>query len=305
MEIYPGLIMLETPFEGNRQINLWLVGQEHRLLVDTGVAGVPTETTIPQLQSLGLSPRDLDRIVNLHAHADHIGGNAELVRAAGGSLPIGAHHLDAEAIANHRVLATEIYNLTTEEEIQNLLRRVGDDVPVTERYKDGDRIDLGDMTLQVIHVPGHTPGSISLYDAAHKALIHGESVMGESIIDDDGLYSAPFGRDPVAYREGLQKLEKLEMAHFMSSHQPPTDGEAGHARIRASLKSLDLFASTCRAALASGADDAKHLATVVANEGDYRISTRLIEQVTNLLEHWREQGAVRRTESGGYALNQA
>jgi glyoxylase-like metal-dependent hydrolase (beta-lactamase superfamily II) len=81
MQLYLGLRMLDAPFENGRQINLYLfMGQRH-LLVDSGVARVPTETVLPALAQMGLAAGDIDLLVNLHAHADHIGGGC---RTAGG-----------------------------------------------------------------------------------------------------------------------------------------------------------------------------------------------------------------------------
>ena len=89
MQIYSGLHMIDAPFENERHINLWLFRGARHILVDSGVAGVPPETILPYLKSVGLEATDLDLLINLHAHADHIGGDAELLTASGGELRIG------------------------------------------------------------------------------------------------------------------------------------------------------------------------------------------------------------------------
>ncbi len=302
MELFPGLRVIDAPFENGRQINLWLCSGRRTMLVDSGVAGVPAASILPYLSGIGLSARDLDLLVNLHAHADHVGGDAELLAASGGRLRIGAHRLDAPAIANHRLLATEVYGLSDEDRIQTLLKRCGADVPVGERYAGGEVIALGGSEWQVIHVPGHTAGNIALYNPVHRALIHGESVMGASQANERGERSTPFGADPQAYRQGLGALKYLEMDWFLSSHKPPADGAAGKAAIAESLAAVDEFERTCRAALAQGVRDVEEFADIVAREGRYQAGPRLLKQVGNTLGNWVAAGIVRRAASGEYRL---
>lgn len=302
MELYPGLHVIDAPFEGSRQINLFLLRGERNALVDSGVAGVPKTTVLPYLQSLGLGASDLSLLVNLHAHADHVGGDAELLEASGGTLRIGAHRMDAPAVADHRLLATQIYGLTDEARIAAMVKRCGADVPVEVRYAGGETINLGSQCLRVLHIPGHTPGNISLYDPAHRALIHGESVMGPSQTDDQGHRTSPFGVDPSAYRQGLETLRALDVAWFLSSHRPPMGRDEGLALIDASLAALEEFEATCRAAFVVGVTNVDELATAVAMGGGYRLGPRLVQQVSRLLEAWMQQGTIRRTKAGEYRL---
>lgn len=302
MELFPGLRVIDAPFENGRQINLWLCSGQQRMLVDSGVAGVPTASILPYLNGIGLGAHDLDLLVNLHAHADHVGGDAELLAAASGKLRIGAHRLDAPAIADHRLLATAVYGLSDEDRIQALLKRCGADVPIGERYAGGEVIALGGSEWQVIHVPGHTAGNIALYNRAYRALIHGESVMGASQANDRGERSTPFGANPQAYRQGLEALKSLEMDWFLSSHKPPTDGAAGKATIAESLAAVDEFERICRASLAHGVRDAEDLVGAVACEGHYQLGPRLLKQIDNTLRNWLAVGIVQRTASGEYRL---
>ncbi len=83
MRVYPGLEIIDTPFEGTRQINVALFTGGRHALVDTGVAGCPTATILPALEERGIGAVDLHLVINLHAHADHIGGNGEVFTASG------------------------------------------------------------------------------------------------------------------------------------------------------------------------------------------------------------------------------
>jgi len=302
MELYPGLHVIDAPFEGTRQINLFLLRGERNALVDSGVAGVPTATALPYLESVAMSAADLSLLVNLHAHADHVGGDAELLEASGGALRIAAHRMDAPAVADHRLLATQVYGITDEARIAAMVKRCGADVPVEERYAGGETIDLGGICFRVLHIPGHTLGNISLYDPIHHALIHGESVMGASQVDGQGHRTSPFGVDPCAYRRGLETLRALEIAWFLSSHRPPAGRDEAMALIDASLTALEEFEATCRAAFVVGVTNVDELATAVALGGGYRPGPRLVQQVSRLLEAWMQDGTIRRTKAGEYRL---
>lgn len=93
---------------------------------------------------------ELDVVVTTHQHGDHIGALAEVVAATGATTIAGA--ADADAIP----------------------------VPTDRPVRDGDVIELGDVSFEVIHLVGHTPGSIALlYDdpAGHPHLFTGDSLF--------------------------------------------------------------------------------------------------------------------------------
>jgi glyoxylase-like metal-dependent hydrolase (beta-lactamase superfamily II) len=298
MELYPGLEVLDTPFEANRQINICLFSGRRRLLVDTGVAGTPTATLLPALADLGVGVDDLDLVINLHAHADHVGGNGELFAASGETLAFCAHELDAPAIEDHQLLATRVYGLTDPERIRALLARCGSNVPVARWFEGGEIVDLEGLAIQVIHAPGHTRGNLALYDAAHHALVHGESVMGVLPTNPGGQILTLFGADPAEYRKTLETLRALDFEIYVSSHQPVGDRSTGLAAIEISLDALDRFEAVCQEAIAQGPRDVDEMASAVAREGGYAPGPRLAAQVRNLVDSWLLQGRVIRRPDG-------
>ncbi|MBI3287808.1 MAG: MBL fold metallo-hydrolase [Chloroflexi bacterium] len=139
------------------------------------------------------------RILATHAHFDHVLGAAELSQATGAPFSI---HRDDEPI----LLAMQ------ERAAAFLGLHVGSPPKVDGYLKEGDEVELGTQPLlRVIHTPGHSPGSISLFDGRERAFV-GDVLFAGSIGRTDlpgGSYEAllrsiqeklvPLGSDVVVY----------------------------------------------------------------------------------------------------------
>lgn len=90
----------------------------------------------------------INYIVNTHGHVDHIGGNAQMQKLTGAKIII--HEDDAMMLTSTPAMMLKMFG--------------GKQSPPADRLvKDGDTIDVGNISLKVIHTPGHSPGGISLY----------------------------------------------------------------------------------------------------------------------------------------------
>lgn len=89
---------------------------------------------------------------------------------------------------------------------------------LTRRLEEGDSIDLGGVTLEVLHLPGHTPGSIALYERASRELYSGDVVYDSSLLD-----SLPESNRKT-YRQSLLRLAELPIARVFPGHGTPFGG---------------------------------------------------------------------------------
>ncbi len=154
--------------------NCFIVGCEN-----TKKAAVidPGGSTDKILMSLAESQLKLEYIINTHGHVDHASGNRKLKDATSADILI--HSMDAKML-EHLSDAAAMFGISS------------DNSPSPDRMlADNDTISIGDITLKVIHTPGHSPGGISLF--ADGKIFVGDTLFQGSIGRTDlpgGDYSA-------------------------------------------------------------------------------------------------------------------
>ena len=106
-------------------------------------------------------------IIDTHGHFDHIGANYAIKEATGAPLMI--HPDDV-------FMLEQLPELAAQWGFRSLPS------PAPDRLlNDGETIEIGNLSLQVIHTPGHSPGSVCLYNAENKALFSGDTLFSRSI----------------------------------------------------------------------------------------------------------------------------
>lgn len=175
------------------QSNIWHVrGRDSDLLIDAGMG----------IGDLAGAIRDLvDKpvlAVATHRHADHVGGLHQFETRL-------AHPLDAEHIGRPGAFASLITDDFPEEfvhmmtaagtppgpELVDAYPHEGYDphayqvhpAPITRTVEDGDVVDTGDRAFVVLHLPGHTPGSIGLWDEVSGTLFSGDAIYDGPLYD--------------------------------------------------------------------------------------------------------------------------
>ena len=143
-----------------------LTGTEKALLIDSGMSVRNARDIAAGLTDLPLA------LLNTHADRDHTGSNAQF---------------------------ETFYMHPADEPAYRQSGGSGTVIPVGE----GDILDLGDRPLDIIHIPGHTPGSIAVLDVKGRFLISGDPVQ------DGNIFMFGPGRDMKTYVDSLERLESL------------------------------------------------------------------------------------------------
>jgi len=141
--------------------NSYIIYDENKkeaMVIDPG--GEP-EKIIEVLDILEIE--ELKYIFVTHCHADHIGGINELKKAKKGKILISRD--DAEGLYNDQISLAYYIKIENPE------------LEADSRIDDNDTIHLGELQFKVIHTPGHTKGSSSLYCEKEKCLFSGDTIF--------------------------------------------------------------------------------------------------------------------------------
>lgn len=211
-----------TRIEGLRGGNVYLLVTGNSLALVDGGMPRDADRIVAEIEGGGYDPAALASIFVTHNHPDHVGSVAAL-----------AERFDADVIA-HRAEAPHLEGTTAMPArgiLQMLMRATGAFLPepegidVTIRVEDGETVDvLGG--LQVIHTPGHTPGSICLYQPERKILLTGDVLVnGHPLTGRGGLQYAPrsFSTDPEQVERSAQKLADLQIGILCPGHGSPIE----------------------------------------------------------------------------------
>jgi glyoxylase-like metal-dependent hydrolase (beta-lactamase superfamily II) len=240
IEVTPGVyrMPLPLPVPTLSHINTYLVkGDKGHLLIDTGWNTTESFDSLKeQLAELGVSGKEISRIVVTHAHPDHYGLAGKLKDLFGATLYF--HHLEKDFIETRYVSMEELLqemgrwlkrNGVPPERLAELqkaslplLKFVTPTMPDVTLYG-GEVINCGDFRLNVLPTPGHAPGHICLYEPDKKILFSGDHIL-PTITPHVGLHPQS-GSNPLgAYLDSLNRLKTLEVEIVLPGHEQPFTG---------------------------------------------------------------------------------
>jgi glyoxylase-like metal-dependent hydrolase (beta-lactamase superfamily II) len=152
--------------------NVFLIKNKNTFsLIDTGIF-MKTKYLINEIINIGFKLSNLQMIILTHCHCDHIGGVKELLDQS--NAKVAAHIDDISYIIQKKVIDGPYHNMMIEE--QKVMKKFNCIVKKVDiSLKDGDVLDLMGG-LEVINVPGHTPGSIALYQKDKKIMFFGDVI---------------------------------------------------------------------------------------------------------------------------------
>ena len=227
MEIIPGVDAIDGLGIGRA----YLYREGDRLtLIDTGLSG-SADRIFAEIERSG-RPEDLRQIIITHHHGDHTGSLAELAERTGAEVL--AHSLDAPVVRGERpapgAKPQGLWRL-----LAPLLARAVRPPPparVDRELADGDEIEL-DTGAKVVHVPGHTMGSIAIYVPAKRVLFAGDAATNVLGLGPPSGSFGIYNEDRDQLRQSFRKLAELDFEVACFGHGPPLDKEASLAFRRA------------------------------------------------------------------------
>lgn len=206
MEIVEGIHRVDEASSNIAHADVYLkINGDKSTVVDTGTSG-NARKIIAYIQKLGYQPADVKTIILTHFHMDHMGSANQLKKVTQAKLAVLTG--DADYVSGKKPLPKP----------KNLLFRAAtslikpETVEVDTLLKDGDKID----ELTVIHVPGHTPGSIALHDEEKQVLFAGDTLR----YDGKKVSTAPehFSLDPAKVKESIRKIATLNFDVMLPGH---------------------------------------------------------------------------------------
>jgi glyoxylase-like metal-dependent hydrolase (beta-lactamase superfamily II) len=276
MEVVPGIHRIESIL-GPRPFSQYLLAGERLILVDTGIVFTPEEVILPFLGQLGRRPGDLDLVLITHADVDHFGGNAAIRRAAPRTL-FGAHVADVDWIGDQDRIFRERYGwyaahgpqVDYDEETWRWLREaVGPDVPIDIGFRGGERLRVGpSLAVEILHLPGHSPGHIGLWEPASRTAIITDAALGAGLHDTAGeVIQPPPYFDIAGYVRTLQSLVDLRPTRLLTAHFPIIEGPAVDAFLNESLAFVERSRQAVRDALRTAGELSLAELFLAANPG--------------------------------------
>jgi len=179
-----------------------LEGKEGLILVDPGLKRYVPDV-IDSMKHDGLNPEDIFLIINTHSHPDHLDGDAYFMDQ---DVQMTMHEEEAQFLDN---IGKEFFRMFGLEPPQYRI----------DFFSNEGELQAKDITLQVIHSPGHSPGSICLYWPEKEVLVSGDVVFSGSI----GRTDFPGGSSSTL-KESIEKISGLNVSYLLPGHNELVEG---------------------------------------------------------------------------------
>ncbi|MFC2036786.1 MBL fold metallo-hydrolase [Chloroflexota bacterium] len=229
MEVVPGLHWVEQIWDTKVYI---LLESERVVVIDAATPG-RAGAVWRYLDSLGYPPEAVDEIWLTHADIDHMGSTAALQAGSGASVV--AHQADAPLVEgrSHRELGPLPLSKTYQRLFNWSVHRVFRYQPILVDLQVEDGDDLGDW--KVVHVPGHTAGSVCFFHPVREV-----AIVGDALNHRRGRLGAPppmFTPDMDQAHASIRKIAALDFRVCCFGHGPPLVGNA-RQRVQTFAESL-------------------------------------------------------------------
>jgi len=193
------LIIPVTPFQQNCTL-LWCEATKRAVVIDPG-------GDLPDIaRAIAQTAVTVEKIWLTHGHIDHVGGAAELKAKL--NVPIEGPHRNDLFLLENVVESARMFGISNAANV------------TPDRWLDeGDQVEIGELTFDILHCPGHSPGSVAFINADQHLAIVGDVLFAGSI----GRTDLPGGSHQQLLKSIRDKLLPLEdNVTVLSGHGPVT-----------------------------------------------------------------------------------
>ncbi|MCP4611305.1 MAG: MBL fold metallo-hydrolase [Planctomycetes bacterium] len=196
------------------------------ILID---AGMPKDgaTILENIEKLGFRGRDIRYLLITHAHIDHLGGAAHVVKETGASACIGEADVP---IAEHGPIErydkfgnktrVDISSKVMAHKKQYLVNF--EPIEIVRRIKDGEHLEIGTTAIEFFHTPGHTAGSfgfgfqVESNGKKYRGFLPGG--IGANVFGDNFIKDNISGANINAYIDSLKRMKKMDVDVWLGAH---------------------------------------------------------------------------------------
>jgi 2-aminobenzoylacetyl-CoA thioesterase len=269
----PGKVRERLWFLGREESGVYLLEGKDGSMIVSGGTGYIIPDLLFQFKEFGIDEEKITKLLILHAHFDHVGIVPFFKR----------RHPKMEVYASRRgweILQMEKATHTINQFSRTAARRAGkEEVHSTfdldwrgdvtgKTVREGDRIDLGDLEISILEIPGHSSCSIAAYVPEFKALFptDGGGIPYDETINTIG------NSNYTQYQQSMEKLKGLEVEYYCADHYGYVTGEEAREFISKSIDMAQQLRERIEAAYRTTRDidlAAQKLISAFFNENPY------------------------------------
>lgn len=215
-QICEGVVFIEGRDDMIPDSHVYVIGKPESkdlTMIDAGLMG-KADYKLSSILEFGIELEDIRRVIMTHTHLDHIGCLPEIQERIPGA-KLWAHSLEAVSLEQgdeRTVYGMDMFKNMCQ--TQYGLKNGAFTFQVDRKLNGEESLDIGGMTWEVIHIPGHSSGSIALYEKSLEILIPGDVVYADYAIGRFDLH----GADPHEHNNSLRRLGDLKVKVLLPGH---------------------------------------------------------------------------------------
>jgi len=177
--------------------NTYIIKDKMSLLIDPGLTQF-LPALIEEMQRDGIDPKDIKLIANTHLHGDHCWANGDFKKLSGAEILL--HPVQKQFGQVAAVQTSEFFGVSAVEFSE-------------DRLMDNDKLNLGEMEVELIPSPGHSPDSVCYYLPKDKALFCGDVIFNQNT----GRVDLP-GGGADQLKASIERLSQLDIEYLLPGH---------------------------------------------------------------------------------------